>query len=127
MNYLHTYLYTRLFKTTPVTSEDYMDYQNISTTVFTPLELGTVGLSEEAAINLYGQDNIDCYISEFIPLEWSLLEKQNTMKCFTKIVVNKNDNNKVLGMHIASPNAGEVIQGFGVAVKKVYYHSLYQN
>ena len=75
-----------------------MNYENIATTVFTPLELGTVGLSEEAAISTYGRENIDCYMSEFVPLEWSLLEKQNKMKCFAKIVVNTNDSNKVLGM-----------------------------
>ena len=87
----------RLFKTTKITSDDYMDYQNIATTVFTPLELGTVGLSEEAAIEKYGKDNVDSYVSEFVPLEWTLLDKQETMKCFAKIVVNKLDSQRVLG------------------------------
>ena len=31
----------------------------VATTVFTPLEFGTVGLSEEKAIDLYGEENIE--------------------------------------------------------------------
>ena len=31
----------------------------VATTVFTPLEFGTVGLSEEKAIDAYGEDNIE--------------------------------------------------------------------
>ena len=34
-----------------------------------------------------------------------------------KVIVTKNDN-VVVGMHIASPNAGEIIQGYAVAMKK---------
>jgi pyruvate/2-oxoglutarate dehydrogenase complex dihydrolipoamide dehydrogenase (E3) component len=36
-----------------------MDYDNIATTVFTPLEYGAVGLSEEAAFNKYIFINVD--------------------------------------------------------------------
>lgn len=36
-----------------------MDYVNVPTTVFTPLEYGTIGLSEEAAIAKYGEDDIE--------------------------------------------------------------------
>jgi Pyruvate/2-oxoglutarate dehydrogenase complex, dihydrolipoamide dehydrogenase (E3) component, and related enzymes len=36
-----------------------MDYQNVATTVFTPLEYGCVGLSEEKAEELYGADNLE--------------------------------------------------------------------
>jgi thioredoxin reductase (NADPH) len=34
-----------------------------------------------------------------------------------KIIVNKANKNKVIGFHIFSPNAGEVTQGIGVAMK----------
>lgn len=36
-----------------------MDYENVATTVFSPLEYGCVGLSEEAAISRHGEDNIE--------------------------------------------------------------------
>lgn len=38
--------------------------------------------------------------------------------CYAKLVVNKADNNKVVGFHYVGPNAGEVTQGFAVAIKK---------
>lgn len=105
-------------------SDQLMDYQNIATTVFTPLELGTVGLTEEAAIEKYGAESVDCYLSEFTPLEWTVLDKGEKQKCFAKVVVNTKDNNKVLGMHVACPNAGEVIQGYAVAVKQGISHDV---
>jgi thioredoxin reductase (NADPH) len=42
-----------------------MDYKTIPTTVFTPLEYGTCGLSEEEAIEKYGDENIECYHISF--------------------------------------------------------------
>jgi thioredoxin reductase (NADPH) len=66
-----------------------MKYENIATTVFTPLELGTIGYSEEAAIEKFGEKNIDIYLSEFLPLEWTILEKSDHMKSFAKLVVDK--------------------------------------
>ena len=37
----------------------YMDYDNVATTVFTPMEYGCVGLSEEEAESRNGADNIE--------------------------------------------------------------------
>jgi len=36
--------------------------------------------------------------------------------CYTKLIVNKADD-RVIGFHILSPNAGEVTQGIGIAMK----------
>mmetsp|Transcript_26673 Transcript_26673/g.30797 ORF Transcript_26673/g.30797 Transcript_26673/m.30797 type:complete len:613 (+) Transcript_26673:71-1909(+) len=94
-----------------------MDYQNICTTVFTPIEYGTVGLSEEDAIEKYGESNLEVYHKEFLPLEWSLTESRSVHKAFTKVIVDKS-NEKVLGIHFLGPNAGEVMQGYGTAMKK---------
>lgn len=60
-------LASRLFKG----ETDLMDYTNVPTTVFTPIEYGTVGLTEEDAKLRYGADNIATYHTEFKPLEWS--------------------------------------------------------
>jgi pyruvate/2-oxoglutarate dehydrogenase complex dihydrolipoamide dehydrogenase (E3) component len=35
-----------------------MNYENVATTVFTPLEYGNCGLSEEDAIDRFGFENI---------------------------------------------------------------------
>lgn len=37
----------------------FMDYDNVATTVFSPLEYGCVGLSEEVAAKRFGEDNIE--------------------------------------------------------------------
>jgi pyruvate/2-oxoglutarate dehydrogenase complex dihydrolipoamide dehydrogenase (E3) component len=36
-----------------------MDYYNVPTTVFTPIEYGAIGYSEEDAISKFGEDNIE--------------------------------------------------------------------
>jgi thioredoxin reductase (NADPH) len=40
-------------------SQELMDYDDIATTVFSPLEYGCVGLTEEEAIKRYTEDNIE--------------------------------------------------------------------
>lgn len=47
-----------------------MNYDTIPTTVFTPLEYGSCGLSEEEAIKRHGDENIEVYHTFFSPLEW---------------------------------------------------------
>ena len=42
-----------------------MDYTNIPTTVFTPLEYGSIGLSEEQAIKNFGEENIEGILNHF--------------------------------------------------------------
>jgi len=39
-----------------------MNYNLIATTVFTPLEYGTIGYSEDDAYKKFGQQNVDCYL-----------------------------------------------------------------
>jgi pyruvate/2-oxoglutarate dehydrogenase complex dihydrolipoamide dehydrogenase (E3) component len=63
-----------------------MDYNSVATTVFTPLEMGCVGLTEEAAIARYGADRVDSLISAFHPLEWALNESRHAgVMCYVKV------------------------------------------
>lgn len=91
-----------------------MNYNSIPTTVFTPLEYACVGYSEEEAYNKFGKENIKVFHSDYSVLEWNLDDK-NTDSAYAKVVINTLDNNKVIGMHILSPNAGEIMQGFSCA------------
>ena len=95
-----------------------MDYVNICTTVFTPIEYACVGLSEDAAIEKYGAENINVYHSEFMPLEWSLSHSRQGRNAYTKVIVDNMPEKNVLGIHFVGPNAGEVMQGYGTAMKK---------
>ncbi len=50
-------------------SHVFMDYHKVPTTVFTPMEYGSCGMTEEDAIAKFGADNIEIYISEYSSLE----------------------------------------------------------
>ncbi|TRY88517.1 hypothetical protein DNTS_020680 [Danionella cerebrum] len=92
------------------------DYVNVPTTVFTPLEYGSCGHPEEKAIEIYGQENLEIYHSLFWPLEFTVPGRDNN-RCYAKVICNKLDNERVIGFHYLGPNAGEVTQGFGAAMK----------
>eukprot|EP00079_Xenopus_tropicalis_P024236 XP_012816793.1 PREDICTED: thioredoxin reductase 3 isoform X1 [Xenopus tropicalis] len=92
------------------------DYVNVPTTVFTPLEYGCCGYAEEKAIEIYGEENLEVYHTLFWPLEWTVPSRDNNT-CFAKIICNKQDDDRVVGFHVLGPNAGEITQGFGAAIK----------
>jgi thioredoxin reductase (NADPH) len=96
---------------------DLMDYVNVPTTVFSPLEYGACGYSEEDAKKIFGSDNIATYHTEFKPLEWAYDKDRPEPDCYVKVLCNKLDNLRVVGFHICSPNAGEITQGMGIAMK----------
>lgn len=99
-------------------SKQYMDYKNVCTTVFTPIEYACVGYSEDEALESLGSSNVEVYHREFQPLEWSLSHDRSSSNAFTKAIVDKTQNDKVIGIHFVGPNAGEVMQGYGVAIRK---------
>lgn len=94
-----------------------MDYDKIPTTIFTPLEYGCIGYSEEAATEKFGEENLEVYVSKFSPLEWRVNEAREHDRAFAKLIVNKRDHDRVIGFHYCGPNAGEVTQGFATAMR----------
>ena len=66
-----------------------MNYDVISTCVFTPLEYGASGLSEDAAINKYGEDKLEVYHTSFKPLEWNMFPEHEDDMCYSKVIVLK--------------------------------------
>lgn len=85
-----------------------MDYKLVPTTVFTPLEYGCIGLSEEDAIKEYGEENLKIYASTFKPLEWNFLGEHHDDSCYTKLICYEPEGERVVGFHYCGPNAGEV-------------------
>lgn len=98
-------------------SKEPMDYNSVCTTVFTPIEYSTVGYSEDDAIEKFGKENLEIYHKEFLPLEWSISHGRGDNFCFTKVITEKTGSQKVLGIHYLGPQAGEVMQGYGAAMK----------
>ncbi|PAV85471.1 hypothetical protein WR25_09459 [Diploscapter pachys] len=95
-----------------------MDYTGVATTVFTPIELSTVGLTEEQANEEYGADNLEIYHGYFTPFEFIIPQDSDKEQCYTKVICKRNDPRTVLGIHFVGVNAAEVMQGFAVAFKK---------
>lgn len=89
-----------------------MDYDNIPTAVFTHPPIGTVGLSEEQARER-GQP-IRVYRSDFRPLKHTL--SGSAERTLVKLIVD-DASDRVLGLHMVGADAGEIVQGFAVALK----------
>jgi len=89
-----------------------VDYLHIPTAVFTHPNVGTIGLSEEAARGMF--EKIRVYRSEFRPLRHTL--SRSTERTLMKLVVD-DANDRVVGLHMVGADAGETIQGFAVAMK----------
>ena len=87
---------------------------HVPSAVFTPLEYGFVGLSRLEADLQYGSENYETYHTYFTPLEWKVTER-NTNSCYCKILVVK-QTDLVIGLHILSPNSGEIVSGFSLAL-----------
>ncbi|MFH1604084.1 MAG: glutathione-disulfide reductase [Pseudomonadota bacterium] len=89
-----------------------LDYAGIPTTIFSNPNVGTVGLSEAQARERHGA--VDVYRTEFGALKHQLTGSGE--KVLMKLVVDR-DTERVLGVHMVGPDAGEIIQGFAVALK----------
>ena len=89
---------------------EFSDYAKVPTTVFTPLEYGCCGLSEEDAIKEEGgEEKLEVFHQNFWPLEWTVAKRPEN-SCYIKLIVRKSDD-LILGFHYLGPNAGEVTQG----------------
>ncbi|XP_078198175.1 thioredoxin reductase 2, mitochondrial isoform X6 [Callithrix jacchus] len=124
-------------------SSDLMDYDKVPTTVFTPLEYGCVGLSEEEAVARHGQEHVEVYHAHYKPLEFTV-PGRDASQCYVKagcrvdaawtlltqsppglaaemfgfqMVCLREPPQPVLGLHFLGPNAGEVTQGFALGIK----------
>ena len=71
------------------------DYVNVPTTVFTPLEYGCVGYSEEDAITKFGEEDIEVYHTYFTPLEFEGALRP-TNECYAKLVCVKSQDVRFL-------------------------------
>jgi glutathione reductase (NADPH) len=89
-----------------------VDHTDIPTAVFSEPEVGVIGLSEMEARQGYAR--VDIYKSSFRTLKMTLAARDT--RCFFKLVVD-GDSDRVLGCHIVGPDAGEMIQLVGIAIK----------
>lgn len=88
-----------------------VDHDLIPSAIFTQPEMGTVGQSEEDARD---REAVEIYCTSFKPMQTAFAGKPD--RVLMKLVVSK-ETRVVLGCHIVAPNAGELIQMAGIAVK----------
>jgi glutathione reductase (NADPH) len=89
-----------------------VDHHNVPTAVFSEPEVGVIGLSEDEASRHFPR--VDIYKASFRPMKATLAGRDT--RSFFKLVVDA-VTDRVLGCHIVSPDAGEMIQLVGIAVK----------
>jgi glutathione reductase (NADPH) len=88
------------------------DHENVPAAVFSQPPVGTVGLTEEAARRKF--DVIDVYRSTFRTLKHTLTPSAE--RTMMKLIVDR-ASDRVVGLHMVGPDAGEIVQGFAVAIK----------
>lgn len=89
-----------------------VNYANIPTAVFSQPNIGTVGLTEEEAKDKY--EDIAIYLNDTRALKHTL--SASSERALLKIIVDKKTD-KVLGFHMVGMDAGEIMQGLGVALQ----------
>lgn len=89
-----------------------VDYDLIPTAVFTHPSIGTVGFPEHAARDRFGKVRV--YRSDFKALRHTL--SGSSERTLMKLVVD-DASDRVVGLHMVGDDAGEIVQGFAVAMK----------
>jgi glutathione reductase (NADPH) len=89
-----------------------MSHELVPTAVFTHPNAAAVGLTEEQARGQHGEVRV--FRSEFRALKHTL--SGNSERTLMKLVVDA-ASDRVLGLHMVGPDAGEIVQGFAVALK----------
>jgi glutathione reductase (NADPH) len=105
-------LVDQLFGPPPGKNARRMSYTNIPTAVFTHPPIGTVGLTEQQAREQFGAVRV--YRSDFKPLKHTL--SGSSERTLVKLVVD-DASDRVLGLHMVGADAGEIVQGFAVALQ----------
>ncbi len=87
-------------------------HRDVPAAVFSQPPIGTVGLTEAQAREEYA--DVDIYESRFRALKHTLTKGDE--QTYMKLIVDPKSD-RVLGLHMVGPDAGEITQGFAVAIK----------
>ena len=92
--------------------EQSVDYDFIPTAVFCQPNIGTVGFTEDEARARFG--HIRLFKSTFKPMKHTISGREE--QTFMKLIVDK-ASDRVVGVHMMGPDAGEIMQGIAIALK----------
>jgi glutathione reductase (NADPH) len=88
------------------------EYDFVPTAVFCHPNIATVGLSQDQALEKHG--TIRVYRSEFRGMKYSMGDMQH--RSLMKLIVD-DATDQVIGLHMVGDDAGEIVQGFAVAIR----------
>lgn len=91
-----------------------LDYNLVPSVVFAHPEIGSIGLTEKEAVEKYGRENLKIYNTKFVAMYYAMLEHKGPTS-YKLICAGPEE--KVVGLHILGLGSGEMLQGFGVAMK----------
>lgn len=91
-----------------------ISYENVPTVIFSHPPIGTIGLTEQEAIEQYGESAVKVYRSRFISMYASAAFHREP-SVFKLVCVGEKE--KIVGLHAIGEGVDEMIQGFGVAMK----------
>ena len=89
-----------------------VDHTQVPSAVFSQPSIGSVGRTEEEARKEFG--GVEIFRSRFRTLKHTLTGSDETM--MMKLIVDQ-ESRRVVGLHVVGPEAGEIVQGFAVAIK----------
>lgn len=101
----------RLFNNKP---NEYLDYENIPTVVFSHPPIGTIGITEQEAIEQYGEQSVKVYNSSFTAMYSAITQHRQPTKMKLVCV---GEEEKIVGIHGIGFGMDEILQGFAVALK----------
>ena len=93
-----------------------LEYNLIPSVVFAHPEIGSIGLTEPQAVEKYGKENLKIYTTSFTAMYYAMMEQEDKGPTKYKLICQGPDE-KVVGLHILGLGSGEMLQGFGVAIK----------
>jgi glutathione reductase (NADPH) len=89
-----------------------VDYDFVPSAVFSQPNIGTVGFTEEQARARF--KDITLFKSTFKPMKHTLSGRDE--RAFLKMIVDS-ATDRVVGVHMVGPDAGEIMQGIAVAMR----------
>ncbi|CAN5418415.1 glutathione-disulfide reductase [soil metagenome] len=88
------------------------DHEMVASAVFSQPPIGAVGMTEAEARHAFGK--VDVYRAVFRPMKSVFYGGQD--RCLMKLVV-KQDDERIVGVHVVGPDSPEIIQMAAIAVK----------
>eukprot|EP00547_Thalassionema_nitzschioides_P009558 CAMPEP_0194224958 /NCGR_PEP_ID=MMETSP0156-20130528/38525_1 /TAXON_ID=33649 /ORGANISM="Thalassionema nitzschioides, Strain L26-B" /LENGTH=506 /DNA_ID=CAMNT_0038956723 /DNA_START=506 /DNA_END=2026 /DNA_ORIENTATION=+ len=95
-----------------------VSYDLVPTVVFSHPPIGTIGVTEEEAVEKYGIASIRVYQSKFTNMYYGtwMVAADDKPKTAMKLVC-AGEEERVVGLHVIGMGADEMLQGYGVALK----------